>query len=426
MTVPTSPDKTVRDKGAQTVAALSRRAVVTLPVAAVGVTATAAAAQAKTAESVAASAHGPATVAYVGSRTTADRDGHGKGIEVYRVGADGTGWSLLQTVELDNPSFLAVDHTRRYLYAVHGDFTYVSAFRIEPGTALLTALGHQETGGKNPAHLSVDPSNRFLIVVNHSSGGVVSLPLREDGRLGPVVSRLSLPGEPGPHRTDQPGSKPHHVPFSPDGRFIVVPDKGLDRIFTAVLDPETGKLSFGPVPSVATREMAGPRHIAFHPRLPYAYTIDELRSTVTTYRWDTVRGALAPLQTLPSTEPSVTGDSRGGEIAVHPSGHFVYASNRSGAGDSTPGGPEPDTIRVFSVSARTGVLTPVGAFSSEGIRPRFFCFGPDGRRLFAANERSHTIVAFTLDEESGMPRPTGEVVRTGSPVCVLFVRPRAH
>ncbi|MEV6594480.1 lactonase family protein [Streptomyces acidicola] len=358
----------------------------------------------------------------MGSRTTAAREGRGKGIEVYDVGPDGHTWTLLQTVELDNPTFLAADRTRRFLYAVHGDFTYVSAYRIDPGTGRLTALGHQETGGRNPAHLAVDPSNRFLVVANHSSGTVATLPLRNDGRLGPLTDLLSLPGEPGPHRTDQTGAKPHHVPFSPDGRFIVVPDKGLDRIFTLTLDAASGKLGFGPVPSVPAREATGPRHITFHPHLPYAYTVDELRSTVTAYRWNARRGELQARQILPSTEPTMTGDSRGGEIAVSPDGRFMYASNRSGAGDGSPGGPGADTIGVFKVSAKTGLLRPVGWTSTEGIRPRYFCLGPDGRKLYAANERSHTIVTYDVDTRDGGLRPTGGVVHTGSPVCVLFLQ----
>ncbi|MFJ2158045.1 lactonase family protein [Streptomyces sp. NPDC087856] len=361
------------------------------------------------------------TFAYVGSRTTTARDGQGRGIEVFSIAADGDTWTPLQTVELDNPTYLVADHTRRYLYAVHGDFTYISAYRIEPRTGLLTELGRQDTGGRNPAHLAVDPTNRFLVVANHSSGSVATLPLLADGRLGPVAHLLSLPGSPGPHRTEQTGCKPHHVPFSPDGRFVVVPDKGLDRIFTLTLDGASGALAFGTRPWEATREMTGPRHIAFHPILPYAYTIDELRSTVTTYGWDTRSGDLASRQIQSSTAPSMTGDSRGGEIAVSPDGRFVYASNRSGAGDGTPGGPDPDTIGVFKVSARDGTLTPVEWTSSEGLRPRFFCLSPDGRRLYAANERSHTIVGFHIDRASGRLARAGEVARTGSPVCVLLL-----
>ncbi|MGW0712059.1 lactonase family protein [Streptomyces sp. NPDC002643] len=404
----------------------TRRTMVAVPVAA-------ALAAASTAVSASPAAAAPAadavwtgrrrrgSFAYVGSRTTAAREGRGKGIEVFEVGPDGEDWVPLQTVELDNPTFLATDRTRRFLYAVHGDFTYVSAYRVDPGSGRLTALGRQETGGRNPVHLAVDPTNRFLVLANHSTGTVATLPLLDDGRLGPVADLLPLPGTPGPHRVDQTGAKPHHVPFSPDGRFVVVPDKGLDRIFTLTLDADSGKLGFGPVPSVATREAAGPRHIAFHPRLPYAYAIDELRSTVTAYGWNAGRGELTPLQILSSTAPDMTGDSRGAAILVSPDGRFVYASNRSGAGDSTPGGPEPDTVAVFRVSAKDGTLRPVEWTSTGGIRPRFICLSPDGRKLYAANERGHTIVIHDVDTVTGRLRPSGGVVRTGSPVCVLFV-----
>ncbi|MEU3855139.1 lactonase family protein [Streptomyces sp. NPDC029554] len=411
----TSPADSLGRRQSGTAAALSRRAMVTLPI----TTVTAAYAISATA---APAARPRNTVAYVGSRTTAAREGQGKGIEVYDVAPDGDNWTLLQTIELDNPTFLATDRTRRFLYAVHGDFTHVSAYRIDGGSGRLTALNRQETGGHNPAHLAVDPTNRFLVVANHSTGTVATLPLLDAGRLGPLADLLPLPGEPGPHGTDQTGAKPHHVPFSPDGRFIAVPDKGLDRIFTLTLDAGSGKLGFGPVPSVATREMAGPRHIAFHPHLPYAYSIDELRSTVTVYRWDARRGALQARQILSTTAPTMTGDSRGGEIAVSPDGRFVYVSNRSGAGDGSPGGPEPDTIGAFGVSARTGLLRPVEWASTGGIRPRFFCLGPDGRKLYAANERSHTIVAYNIDATDGRLTPTGGVVHTGSPVCVLLIR----
>ncbi|MET8976841.1 lactonase family protein [Streptomyces sp. NPDC004539] len=383
---------------------LSRRAVVTLPLAA--------AVAAQSSEAGAAQPRGR-TFAYVGSRTTAEREGRGKGIEVYEVGAR---WVPVQTVGSENPTFLATDRTERFLYAVHGDFTYVSAFRIEP-SGRLTFLGRQETGGRNPVHLAADPSNRWLVVANHSAGGVTTLPILEDGRLGPVVGRLTFPGAPGPHRTEQTGCKPHHVPFTPDGRHVVVPDKGLDQMVTVTLDAESGAL--GIKSAVRTREFAGPRHVAFHPRLPYAYGVDELRSTVTVYRVSD--GELTALQIVSSTEASMVGESRGAEIEVSADGRYVYVSNRSGAGDGSPGGPEPDTIGVFRVSPRDGTLTPVEWVSTEGVRPRFFCLGAGGRRLYAANERSHTVVAYDVDTASGRLWSTGVVARTGSPVCVLLV-----
>ncbi|WP_425264147.1 lactonase family protein [Streptomyces caeruleatus] len=169
----------------------------------------------------------------------------------------------------------------------------------------------------------------------------------------------------------------------------------MDRVFVATLDSTTGALALNDPGWVRTREAEGPRHIAFHPHRPLAYVVNELRSTVHTYRWNAEAGTLTPLQTLASTEPSTTGDTRAAEIAVSPRGGHVYASNRSGAGDSTPGGPDPDTLGVFTVEHHGG-LKPVSWVSTQGIRPRFFGLEPSGRRLFAANEVTDTIVGYTL------------------------------
>lgn len=354
-------------------------------------------------------------IAYVGSRTTTERTGHGKGLSIYHVDPKTGHWTLVQLIETVNPTFLTLDRTRRFLYAVHGDSTTVSAYAVSVVDGTVTSLGAQETSGKNPAHISVAPGNRFVLVSNHSSGSVVTLPIRPGGTLGPVSAKLELIGTPGPHRTEQMGSKPHQAVFDPSGRFVAIPDKGLDRIFIARLDPETGQLE--KAGSVPTREMAGPRHLAFHPRLPVAYSIEELRSTVTTYRWE--GGRLTPLQILPSTPPTLTGDSRGGEVVVEPRGRFVYATNRSGAGDSAPGGPDPDTVAIFRVVGGTGLLEPAGWQSTFGIRPRFAGVGLDGRTLYAANERSDSIVGFRI-ESDGRLVSTGETVATGSPVCLVF------
>lgn len=355
-------------------------------------------------------------IAYVGSRTTAQRQARGRGIATYSIDARTGQWTLVESIETVNPAFLTLDRSQRYLYAVHGDGTTVSAYAIDPATGSLKSLNEQDTGGKNPAHIVVDPTNRFLLIANHSSGSVVTLAIQPDGSLGPVAGKYDLPGTPGPHRTDQTGSEPHQAVFDPANRFVIVPDKGLDRIFVLRLDTTNGQLA--QVSSIVTREATGPRHVAFHPRLPYMYCIDELRSTVTTYHWDQSQGRLEPLQILPSTAPTFTADTRGGEIAVGADGAYVYATNRSGAGDSTPGGPDPDTAGIYRVDPATGLLTAIGWQSTQGIRPRFACFGPDEKTFYAANERSDTIVAFRADD--GKLTPTGRIVATGSPTCIVF------
>ncbi|MFJ8716162.1 lactonase family protein [Streptomyces violaceus] len=306
------------------------------------------------------------------------------------------------------------------MYAVHGDATSVSAFAVGPSHGTLTLIGHLDVGRGNPVHLTLDPTGNWLVVAFLAvPGSVVTLPVRADGSLGTAAGVLELPGTPGPHKTAQLGPNPHHVVFDPTGRWLAIPDRGLDRVFVAALDPTTGALALNDPGWLQTRELEGPRHIAFHPHRPLAYVVNELRSTVHTYGWNAGAGTLTPLQTLASTQPSMTGDTRAAEIAVSPGGGHVFASNRSGAGDSTPGGPDPDTIGVFAVE-RHGGLKPVGWVSTQGIRPRFFGLEPSGQRLFAANEVTDTIVRYDLDADGRHLLPLGILARTGSPTSVVW------
>jgi 6-phosphogluconolactonase len=348
--------------------------------------------------------------AYVGCYTTEKRKGHGKGINVYRMDPASGSWSHVQLVEdLVNPSFLALDRHKRFLYAVHGDMTYATAFAIEAPTGRLTRLNQQAVGGENPVHLAVDPSNRFLVVSNYSSGSVAVLPIHADGSLAPHSDLVELKGTPGPHPTQQTRSHPHHNPFDPRGRFLLVPDKGLDAIFVFRLDAATGKLVPATPPSVATRAGAGPRHVDFHPTLPYAYAINELDSTLATYRYDTEHGELKPLHVLSTLPSDFTGNNTTAEIAVHPAGTFVYGSNRGH-----------NSIVIYAVDQSSGLLTQVGWQSTEGSTPRYFGLDPSGALLYAGNQDSDTVVTFRIDQATGKLTPTGQVVQTGSPVTIVF------
>jgi 6-phosphogluconolactonase (cycloisomerase 2 family) len=353
---------------------------------------------------------GPPLFAYVGCFTTVARGARGDGINVYRVDRQSGAWTHVQRVgELVNPSFLILDRGERVLYVVHADLAEVSAFTRDPATGMLAFLNRQPTGGRNPVHLALDPSGRWLAIANYAGGNVALLSIRPDGALGPIVDSVALAGEPGPHRTEQPGPHPHHAPFDPSGRFVVVPDKGLDRVFVFRLDAAAGRLAANEPASVKTRAGAGPRHIAFHPAVPVAYVVNELDSTVATYRWDSVAGTLEPLQILPTVPPAYTGDNTGSEIAVAPSGNAVYVSNRGH-----------DSIAAFAVERPSGLLAPHGWEATQGRKPRFFALDPTGRVLHAANEGSDTITAFRLDSASGRLEPTGQVVATASPACIAF------
>lgn len=356
--------------------------------------------------------------AYVGCRTTKERGAHGEGINVYRMDTISGKWTHVQLVkDLVNPSFLAFDGKRNFLYSVHGDFSEVSAFRIEKSTGKLTLLNRQATSGKNPVHLAVDPTNRFLVVGNYETGTIAVLPIDEAGSLKPVCDIATVPSAPEPNKVYPPrqgASHPHHVPFDRSGSYIVVPDLGLDKVFVFRLDVSSGKLIANHYPFVNSRDGAGPRHIDFHPAKPYAYVVNELDSTVTTYRFDSRQGELSPLQVISCLPPVFTGSkdfARGfgaAEIVVAPSGKFLYVSNR---GDSS--------IAIFSIDEATGTLSPVSWESSHGEGPRFIGLDPSGTFLFAANERSDTIVVFRVDKISGKLKPTGDIVHTGSPVCII-------
>lgn len=348
--------------------------------------------------------------AYVGCRTTKERKAHGKGINVYRVDPPSGQWTHVQLVgDLVNPSFLAMDRTQRFLYAVHGDFSEVSAFTIEPTSGKLTFLNRQSTEGKNPVHLVADPNNRYMLIANYATGTLASLPIQSDGSLGSVVDLATLPGEPGPHKEQQKSSHPHQIRFDVQEKFIHVPDKGLDKVFSFKVDSTSGKFLPTDPAWVVTREGAGPRHIDFHPSGKFAYVIDELDSSITTYEYDEETSAMRPIQVVSTIPTNFTGDNTAAEIAVAHLGRILYGSNRGH-----------DSIFSMAIDQKTGLLTPIEWTSSQGKGPRFFALDPAQEYLYAANENSDTIVAFKVNSTTGDLSPTGQIIQTGSPVCIIF------
>lgn len=351
--------------------------------------------------------------AYVGCRTSRDRNARGDGITVYRIEENGS-WTKLQLLSpLTNPSYLAFDRAGRSLFCAHGDGTEASAFQIDPTTGRLSFLNRVSTGGVNPVHLMADPSNRFLVVANHIvkdgvKSGIACLPIAADGSLGSATDVVAFEGHIGPHRIEQPFPKPHQVEFDPSGRFIVVPDKGCDRVVVYTLD-QAGKLHAVPAATAPARETSGPRHIAFHPGNRLGYVINELDSTICAYHFDPATGAVRPFQIVSALPDSFTGNSRGSEIAVSADGRFVYASNRGH-----------DSIAIFAIDPASGRLSPVGWVPSGGKTPRFFALSPDGKALFVANEEGDTIVRYSCDAHTGRLTDATVVAETGSPTCILF------
>lgn len=346
--------------------------------------------------------------AYVGSRTTKERNARGEGISIFRVDPE-LGSLELVAIEKDlvNPSYLALSKDGQFLYTVHGDASEVSAFRVDRQTGRLSFINRESTKGKNPVHLAFDPSGKFLVVSNHIGASLAVLPVNADGSLAPLSQLVALEGAVGPHRVEQKQAKPHFNPFDPSGKYVVVPDKGLDRIFSfAFVD---GQLVPAAAPSVVAREASGPRHLAFHPKSPLAYAINELDSTVTGYRFDARTGALQPFQLLSALPDTFAGNSRASGIQIDAHGRFLYASNRGY-----------DSVAVFAIDATSGRLTFQGAQPTGGKTPRFFALSPNGRFMFALNEDSDSIVTLAVDPNNGTLSATGAQVRSGSPVCMVF------
>ena len=354
---------------------------------------------------------------YVGTYT----GGKSEGIYAYRLDPQsGKCTPLGVAAELKNPSFLAVHPSRKFLYAVSeisdldGKPTGgVSAFAIDAASGKLKKLNHRSSEGAGPCHLIVDGSGRTVMVANYGGGSIASFPLAADGSIGPAASAIQHEGKSvNPQR--QQGPHAHSINVDPGNRFAVAADLGLDKVLVYRLDPSTSKLVPNDPPYTKLAPGAGPRHFAFHPTSKYAYVINEIACTVTAFAYDPDRGELTELQTistLPHGETVQPGYSTA-EVQVHPSGRFVYGSNRGH-----------DSITVFAVDESTGKLRFVQNESTQGKTPRGCGIEPTGKFLLAGNQASDTITIFGIDPQTGRLKATGEKLDVGSPVCVKFVMP---
>lgn len=348
--------------------------------------------------------------AYVGSRTTRERNARGEGLSVYRVDPVSGTLDRVQVLgNLVNPSYLTLSLDGRHLYCVHGDRSEVSAFRVDGTSGQLSFLNQEGSQGRNPVHLAFDSCGRHLVVTNHLGSSLAVLPVRDDGSLQPLSQLVEVSGPVGPHRIEQQQAKPHFNPFDPSGRWVIVPDKGVDRVFCFRF--LGGQLVPAPQPFVQAREGAGPRSAVFHPRLPLAYVVNELDSTLTTYAFDAESGALRPLHLIPTLPPTFTGNSRAAGIGIDRAGRKLYTSNRGH-----------DSVATFHLDERSGLPSFSEAVPTLGRTPRFFTLSPNGRLLFALNEDSDTIACFDVDADGSLVRPRC-VADCGSPVCMVFSAP---
>ncbi len=315
--------------------------------------------------------------------------------------------------ETPDPSFLAIHPNAQFLYAVNeiwsgGKEGSVSAFAIQPDGSL-KFLNQQSSKGVGPCHLTVDKTGKFVLVVNYGSGSVAVFPVLPDGRLGEAVCTIQHEGKSvNPQR--QEGPHAHSINLDPANKFAIVADLGIDKLLVYRFDAVKGVLEPNDPPFATTAPGAGPRHTSFHPNGKFLYAINELNSTVTAYSYDAAKGVLTELQTVSTLPEGFAGNNTTAEVQVHPSGKFLYGSNRGH-----------DSIAIFAIDEATGRLTPTGHQPTQGKTPRNFGIDPTGTYLFAANQDSDNIVVFRIDAQTGRLEPSGRVIEVPTPVCVKFL-----
>jgi 6-phosphogluconolactonase len=368
---------------------------------------------------------------FVGTYTGKDS----KGIYAYSFDAASSQFIPLGlAAETTNPSFLAIDPSRRFLYAVNEVSNYkgassgaVSAFAIVDAnhanpvnarqTGRLSFLNQVPSRGADPCYIAFDKTGKFALVANYTGGSVAVFPVQNDaqrdaqhdGQIGESSAFIQDVGS-SIDKNRQEGPHAHWIETTPDNRFALVADLGLDQLLVYRFNQNTGALAANDPPYVKLDPGAGPRHLAFHPDGKFAYVVNELQSTVTTFSYDGGAGTLKKLNSVSTLPKGFSGSNTAAEIKVHPNGKFLYASNRGN-----------DSVAAFSIDNHTGGLTLVDFFPTQGKTPRNFEIDPTGKLLLVANQDSNNIVVFRIDAGSGKLTPTGQVLNVPAPVCLKFM-----
>jgi len=348
---------------------------------------------------------------YVGTYTS----GKSEGIYVYgfcpRIGALAT----FESTKSVNPSFLTIDHSGRFLYAVNevGEYEgkpggYVSAFKIHSITGNPILLNQQATHGADPCHLTVDRKRKALLVANYTGGNITVLPIRANGSLAPASDLKQHEGS--GIKEQQKGPHAHCIILDRFERHALAADLGIDKVMVYRFNRAAGKLIPAKQPYVELQAGAGPRHLTLHPTGKYLYVINELDSSLAAFKYNEVNGTLTHIDTVSTLPSDFSGVSYCADVHVSQSGKFLYGSNRGH-----------NSIVVFEIDPRTGKLKLVEHVSTEGDWPRNFTVDPAGKFLLVANQRSENVVTFNIDQRTGRLTPTGHNQQIPAPVCLKFL-----
>lgn len=334
---------------------------------------------------------------------------------IYRSEFDPATGSLSKpelAAEIGSPGFLAFHPNGKFLYCVatvnvNGKSGGgVAAYALDAKTGKLTLLNQQLAKGNGPCHINIDPTGKTAIIANYGSGSTDGFQIGEDGKLKECSIHIQHEGK-GGNPARQAGPHAHSVNMTKDGRFAVVADLGIDKLLVFKLDAATGKLESNT--ECATAPGAGPRHFAFHPNGKMAFVINELDSTLSSLSFDSAKGELKTLKTVSTLPNPVKGNSTA-EVVVHPSGKFVYGSNRGH-----------NSIAAFKLDETTGDLTLIG-HGTEGVNtPRNFNIDPTGQFMIVGSQGSNQVVMFKIDQETGALKPHGTPIEVGTPICIRFI-----
>ncbi len=359
------------------------------------------------------------TYVYTGCYTA-----RGRGIYQYTMDPATGKLTLMNVTQGElNPSYIALDPMRRFLYAVNEIGNYqgrqsgsVAAFEVDDETGALTFLNRQPTEGRTTAHISIDPTNRFAMVANYTGtaqGNVCVLPILRNGSLDSPSDVVDHFGELGPNRGPQTQSRAHMILPDATGRFVLANDLGLDQTMIYRLDREAGLLIPASPPFARAAPGAGPRHLAFHPNGRIVYVINELNSTMSVYAYDPEAGTLQSRQTIRTLPSYYLGNNSTAHVVVAPSGRFVYGSNRGH-----------NSIVIYAADPVTGELTLVDHQLTQGETPRNFAIDPSGQFLFVGHQNTDSIVTFKVNQTTGRLSPADQFfLQQPQPVCFVFSPP---